>query len=117
VRCDEVDLENQGDMLLLQWGIFDWGKGKSFEFDITRQFMLNSDLIDEENENIMEGVWQLHLTLRFPIIAEIEGVKNESHWCESPNSIRDLALLYGQDLKPRLSGIIPEEIEINFEKV
>ena len=27
-------------MLLYQWGTYDWGEGKYFQIDITRQFIL-----------------------------------------------------------------------------
>src|SRR5262245_34310217 len=39
VRFDDVDLAGNGDMLLNQWGTYDWGEGESFEFDITRQLI------------------------------------------------------------------------------
>jgi hypothetical protein len=53
-----TDINNDyddNDMLLFQYGTYDWGKGKDFEFDITRQFIR-----DEEDEP-----YQLSLTLFF----------------------------------------------------
>ncbi len=38
VKFKEVDEENDGDMLLFQYGIYDWGKGIFFELNFTRQF-------------------------------------------------------------------------------
>ena len=54
VRFDDVDLAADGDMLLYQWGAYDWGEGESFEFDITRQLILGTG----EDEDI----FQLSLT-------------------------------------------------------
>ena len=42
MRFDDVDLAADGDMLLYQWGTYDWGRGASFEFDITRQLILGA---------------------------------------------------------------------------
>jgi len=39
IRADECDVAGDGDMLLFQWGTYDWGDGDHFEFDITRQFV------------------------------------------------------------------------------
>ena len=39
VRADDCDLDAGGDMLLFQWGTYDWGSGEAFEYDITRQLI------------------------------------------------------------------------------
>src|SRR5678815_803153 len=57
VRADGCRLESDGDMLLFQWGTYDWGKGQHFELDITRQ------LVPGPGED--EDIWQLQLTFRF----------------------------------------------------
>jgi hypothetical protein len=62
VRFDDVDIAGNGDMLLYQWGTYDWGEGESFEFDITRQLILGTG----EDEDI----FQLSLTFKFqPTVA------------------------------------------------
>jgi hypothetical protein len=39
-----VSDDEDGDMLLFQYGTYDWGNGKFFEFNITRQFIkVNED--------------------------------------------------------------------------
>ena len=38
-----VNLDEDGDMLLFQWGIYDWGQGESFEYNITRQLIIQDD--------------------------------------------------------------------------
>lgn len=58
------DRDEDGDMLLFQYGVFDWGQGKNFEIDFTRQFY--------KPENIV----QLRCTLYF----EPEQAKKLSAW-------------------------------------
>ena len=53
-ELENID-DKECDMFLFQYGTYDWGKGKFFEFDITRQFIL-----PEEDEP-----YQLALTLSF----------------------------------------------------
>ena len=53
-RCKGPD----SDMLLYQWGAYDWGKGLYFELNITRQFIEN-DLQDDD------AISQLSLTYKF----------------------------------------------------
>jgi hypothetical protein len=50
--------EAGSDMLLFQWGTYDWGEGAHFELDITRQVILP----DEEDD---DAIWQLHMTYLF----------------------------------------------------
>jgi hypothetical protein len=57
VRFEDVDFAAGGDMLQYQWGTRDWGKGESFEFDISRQLILGTG----EDENI----YYLSLTFKF----------------------------------------------------
>ena len=40
VPAANCSVENQGDMLLFQWGTYDKKKKKTFNFNITRQFIL-----------------------------------------------------------------------------
>ncbi|MDR1047352.1 MAG: hypothetical protein LBL64_06215 [Treponema sp.] len=54
IAADDKD----GDMLLFQYGSYDWGKGRFFEFNITRQFI-------KQNE---DEPYQLLMTLFFELI-------------------------------------------------
>lgn len=38
IKFEEVEEENDGDMILFQYGIYNWGKGRVFELNFTRQF-------------------------------------------------------------------------------
>ena len=76
-RVVDCDLEQDGDMLLFQWGTYDWGKGLRFEFDITRQFIGASG----EDENI----WQLSLTFLFSPTDELRRLGSDNRWCSRPD--------------------------------
>jgi hypothetical protein len=68
VKADGCD-GPEDDMLLYQWGIYDWGRGKFFELNITRQFIETAP----EDDDAMS---QLSLTFKFeptPELAEIEA--------------------------------------------
>jgi hypothetical protein len=66
-RADGCDLDKDGDMLLFQWGVYDWGDGPAFEVGITRQFIVADDDEDEPR--------QLALTFRFVPEAAPKGLK------------------------------------------
>ena len=80
VRAEGCDLNQQGDMLLYQWGNYDWGDGESFEFDITRQ------LIDGDGED--EDIRQLNLTFHFTPTATLRKLEAGNRWCRSPKMLK-----------------------------
>jgi hypothetical protein len=87
VRADDVDLQSDGDMLLFQWGAYDWGGGEMFEIDITRQ------LIACGGED--EDIWQLHLTYRFSPSEELRAIGKGNSWCPRPDDTLSLQLFMG----------------------
>src|SRR5207244_1166742 len=78
-RADGCDLARDGDMLLFQWGTYEWwGQRPAFEVNITRQLIVADD---EETEP-----QQLRLTFRFePAAGAAAGAGNR--WCESPDGL------------------------------
>jgi len=74
VRAEDCDIVLDGDMLLFQWGTYDWGDGPRFEFDITRQLSRSGE--DED-------IWQLHLTFRFEPTDELRLLGKGDRWCHS----------------------------------
>ncbi len=57
VRVQGCALEADGDMLLFQWGTYNWGEGEHFEVGITRQL---TETEEEDGE-----MRQLSLTFRY----------------------------------------------------
>jgi hypothetical protein len=93
-RCDGCAIDQDGDMLLYQWGTFDWGNGEHFELDITRQFILEGE--DEP--------YQLHMTLRLDPTDDCRQVGNGNRWCVSPSALREFRDFIQQSAPHRLLG-------------
>jgi hypothetical protein len=80
-RADGCEIDEDGDMLLYQWGCYDWGQGESFEFNITRQFM---DAAGEDEE-----IRQLSLTFKFKPSDSLRKLADGNRWCHVPDEIRE----------------------------
>ena len=76
VRAEDADPPQTGDMLLFQWGTYDWGAGEQFELDIARQ------LARSPGED--EDIWQLSLTFRLPPDDTLRALGSGNRWCQSP---------------------------------
>lgn len=85
-RADDVDVDADGDMLLFQWGTYDWGDGPSFQYDLTRQFITETG--DEPFGD--ESFWQLSLVLHFEPNAETTAVGSGDRWCNGLSAVDEL---------------------------
>lgn len=80
--CRATDLVSEdGDMLLFQYGCYDFGEGEWFEFDITRQFI--SALAEDD-----DALSQLHVTFRFAPDDELRMLKPFNQWCHSIQELK-----------------------------
>ena len=79
VRAEGCDAGNDSDMLLYQWGTYEWGESEAFEFDLTRQLTG----IGGEDENIL----QLSLTFSFESTDSLRELGEGNRWCHSPEGI------------------------------
>ena len=70
------------DMLLFQWGIYDWGNGAAYEVDLTRQFIESSMQHDD-------AISQLRLTFYFSPSPALEALDNGNRWCENRESLAE----------------------------
>lgn len=64
------------DMVLFQWGVYNWGRGEHFEFDITRQFV-SADGEDDD------AISQLRCTAYFEPLPALRALTQSNRWCES----------------------------------
>ncbi len=88
VRADGCqDLDKNGDMLLVQWGTYDWGQGPSFQFDITRQFIVGFAV----NEDDDDAISQLSLRFHFPPSTQLHAIKSSNCWCHTPDELESFA--------------------------
>ena len=62
------------DMLLFQYGVYDWGEGKNLEIDFVRQLIKNDDFI------------QIHITIKIPYTDNFSDIKSYEEWYNSSSS-------------------------------
>jgi len=68
--------QEDADMLLFQWGTYDWGTGEHFSFNLTRQLIVSEDAEDED-------IWQLGFTFEFEPDKELRVLGSGNKWCHS----------------------------------
>lgn len=109
VRVSGCDPGNDEDMLLVDWGSYDLGKGRAYELDLSRQV----DLTHRERG----GIWALHLFYRFPITPALADVPAGNDWWASPRNVREFrsAIQHRAALDSAL-GAKPLSVEIYFER-
>jgi hypothetical protein len=79
-RAEGCRTDDDSDMLLYQWGTYDWGEGESFELDITRQLITGGE--DDD-------IFQLSLTFRFRPTDALRQLGAGNRWCYSPDELED----------------------------
>lgn len=110
VRAEECDLEADGDMLLFQWGTYDWGDGPRFEFDITRQFILGAGDDDD--------ITQLHITFRFKPDETLQSIAAGDRWCRTPSELTDFSsFIEGQPAYHAVASRTDGEQDVRYEGV
>lgn len=83
VRFDWVEKNHQdADMLLFQYGVYDWGQGENFEVNITRQLMGG---LDEDGDH---ELYQLGLTL-FYKPEKYKGISMFGKWSMDSGTIAE----------------------------
>jgi hypothetical protein len=97
-----------GDMLLCQWGIYDWGKGEKFDFNLTRQFISFGGLVDN-------SMSQMRLTFRFAVTRELQSIPKANRWFQNQaevHAFRSFAL--ADQLVAQMQSHHPQEIELRW---
>jgi hypothetical protein len=109
-QADGCNIDEDGDMLLCQWGCYDWGQGESFEFNITRQFT--------ETEGEDEGIRQLSLTFKFKPVDSLRNLADGNLWCHSPGEIREFRSLIETSVAYRaVTKIKPAKVTLEMQTV
>lgn len=62
---------DDADMLLFQYGCYDWGSGKNLEIDFARQLIKNDSII------------QVHITVKFPYEERFAQLQSHEEWFNS----------------------------------
>ncbi len=109
-RTDGCEFDSDGDMLLVEWGTYDWGKGESFEVSIVRQ-LIETD--EEESEPR-----QLNLRFTFPPKVGKSAKQGSSQWCESLEGIEDFReFVFNSVVLKKVGDENPESVELQFGRV
>jgi hypothetical protein len=133
IRAEDCDMSEDGDMLLFQWGTYDWGTGAHFSYNITRQFIVNTkpnrsqDVLfkrdfqgnkendDAYNEDAYDAdhmvIIQLSLTMKYPPLENLKAIKSGNRWCVDINELPDFMHFIGaceatQAVQARHDGVI-----------
>ena len=81
-RAEGCRLEEQGDMLLYQWGTYAFEPPETFQLDLTRQFM--RDTGDDDME-----MSQVSLTLHFEPAESLRALEAGDQWCHHPDGLAE----------------------------
>jgi hypothetical protein len=110
VRAEQVGLEDNGDMVLYQWGTYGFSRPRTFQFDLTRQFIVEQSQDDE-------GISQLHFTLHYLRSSELEKLKG-NEWCRTPADVAEFdAFIRGSEAFRAVQPSCPTEVELYWEQV
>jgi hypothetical protein len=111
IRATGLATDAQSDMLLFQWGVFDWGHGERFEFDITRQFISSGAFGDD-------AISQLHCTAYFPPTPELRAIPVANSWCRSVADVESFsAFIRGSAAYRAVSSLKPAQVSLLWEQV
>ncbi len=103
---DVVALDEDGDLLLFQWGSYDWGEGRSFQYEIVRQLIVAED---------DDGIWQLSVTLYYPESEETQALGAGHRWCPHPRGADDFrGSIESTDATAYAHRAPPSRIDVRF---
>lgn len=78
-------VEQDGDMLLFQYGTHDWGAGPLFEFELTRQF------VELERDGDDDVYSQFRLTCYYALNEKLSALGRENRWCADVSGLEIFA--------------------------
>ena len=79
--------DDDGDMLLFQYGTYDWGEGENFELNLTRQ-VIKSGEDDDDDDDDDEGLLQLGLTFQYSP-TEVGRIKDFNKWSSDAETLEE----------------------------
>ena len=106
-RAEGPRLDEDGDMLLYQWGTNSYLNPTSFTLDITRQFIL-----PDEDEP-----YQLSLTFHYPMAAIFEKLDSGNQWCHLPAETASFRkFVESSDVYISVADAKPSKVELFFSQ-
>ena len=105
--ADGVPVDQNGDMLLFQWGTYAFTGSPSFQLDITRQYILPDN--DEP--------YQLLLTLHYEPTEKTKSLGHGNQWCDSPDQLAEFReFIEASDAYRLLADSKPARVELEFSQ-
>lgn len=80
-RLPGTDLDADGDLLLYEWGVMDWGDGLFAIIDLTRQIQVAAPTTWGD-----PSVWRIGCRFRYPPPL-LNRIKNGHVWCLHPRDV------------------------------
>ncbi|MBL9154707.1 MAG: hypothetical protein JNK37_19665 [Verrucomicrobiales bacterium] len=110
-RVSDCKIEGDGDMLLYQWGAYDWGQGRWFDLNVTRQFTLADDWDDD-------GIFHLSVSAKFTPNADLDALGSGNCWSGSPSNLSKFsALVMKTDAMQALVGRPCDRLDVEYSQV
>ena len=104
-RAEGCEIDEDGDMLLYQWGVYEVGRGETFQLDITRQFMP----ADEDEP------YQLSLTFHFEPSAALRRIGDGNRWCGEPKGVAKFRkFIEGSAAYRAVAAEKPKKVELTY---
>lgn len=108
---DVVGLDEDGDMVLYEWGVFDFGSGPSFQLGLTRQFVLSGDDGDD-------AIRQLRLILHYDVSAAEVELGRGHRWCHRPEELETFrAFVESSGAAALVADRVPTRVELDYEHI
>jgi len=106
-RADGTTMDEDGDMLLFQWGTYDFVPPPTFQLNITRQFILPD----------AEETYQLSLTFHYLPTGQMQALKEGNKWCYRDNGLAAFRDVVNQsEAISATVGAVPLRVELRFNQ-
>ena len=111
IRAENCPINEDGDMLLYQWGTFNWGEDMYFQWGITRQFI-------ETGFEGDDGMSQLSLCFYFHSSEDFNSLRSGNRWCSSLRDLLDFeSYIKTNTAYLKAATANPTRIEIKYSKI
>lgn len=111
IPVEDVNKEEDGDMVLFQYGTYDWGSGEFFEVDLVRQLMPPGE-DDEEDDDV---IFQLQCTFRYVPTDSLRALGSFDRWM----AVGDDNTFWNEILAMPAFGLTetPSSLKVGYEGV